>query len=309
MPLFGNPATDTVLLPDRNYKLRAIVSNDSPTPAVNTVVRFWQSHGGLSADGNFLDVETITIPGHSSREIASKLDFHSGDLNTMTCAAVTVYNAQSDLCNVDYPTYNDAAATLSPSWLRTGQPWNAAWRNTHSRLVFIGDPFEIHLAAAYPRIPLPLPLRPVELNVESILIPRDWQTIPEMADALLMLQAAGAQARCPAYLLPRLRDKFKKVDLDIEVKAEVRVETLQLVPAAAQPATATVIAAPAGPIRRFNLHAPAERPVPLTVTGKLPHDARDGDTFLVTCSATYPKADGTPAALVSFTEALYVMQR
>jgi hypothetical protein len=309
VPLFGNPAHDTILKANTYYTIKAIIHNDSRTPAFNTVVRFWQSHGGLSPECKFLDVQTLTVPGNGIVEVTSAAPFHSGEPQSGTCAIVTVYNAQSDICNVDYPTLTQALSTLPLARANDEVPSPVAWRNTRSSVVFIGERFNLELAVAYPRIPLPSPLPPVELNVESVLIPHDWQTTPEAADAIQTLQAAGTRANFPMFLLPKLRTKFKKLDLDIEVKAvDVRVEALELVAAAAGNLGGIATVVPPAPIRKFNLYAKNDRSVPLTITGTLPRDAQDGDTILVRCSAIYPKSDGTPGAQIAFTDALYVMR-
>lgn len=309
VPLFGNPATDTILAANTYYTFKAIVHNASRTPAFNTVVRFWQSHGGVSMENKFLDVQTVTVPGNGFVEVTSRVPFHSGESRSMTCAIVTVYNAQSDTCNHDHPILNEALLTLGEATSPQNLHSSVAWRNTHSSIVFIGERFHIDLAAAYPPISLPSPLPPVELNVESIVIPRDWETMPEATQAVQTLQAAGTQVRFPAFLLPALRDKFKKVDLDIEVNAEnVRVEALELVAAAARNVGGVATALPPSLTRRFNLRATGDKPMPFTITGNLPRDVHDGDTILVRCSATYPKPDGTPGTQVAFTEALHVMR-
>jgi hypothetical protein len=159
---------------------------------------------------------------------------------------------------------------------------------------------------AGPRLPRDL----VALHVESLLIPHDWQTLPEAVDATQTLLAAGIPTHFPAFLLPKLRDKFKKVDLDIEVKAEnVKVEALELVAAANQTigGIATRTELPLS-LRKFNLHPSGDKPLPISFTGKLPSEAKDGDIVLVRCSAIYPKSDNTPGAQVEFTEALHVMR-
>src|SRR5579864_6110469 len=111
IPFFGHPATDTILRPNTDYTMRVIVHNDSPTPAVNTLVRFWESFGPLTGTGEQLDIQTVTVPGNSQIEVTSQRKFHSGPLSqfppmTHRCAIVSVYNAQSATCNVDFPTFD-----------------------------------------------------------------------------------------------------------------------------------------------------------------------------------------------------------
>ncbi|MGB9121150.1 MAG: hypothetical protein WCE73_11060, partial [Candidatus Angelobacter sp.] len=189
VPILNNPTDihstpDTHLTTSTDYTLRAIIHNDSPTPAVNTLVRFFESPGGIGGQPDLLDIQTVTVPGHGHVEVTSQRKFHSGQLlNEMKCAIVTLYNPQSDICNV--PDLLDALAKM-----QTGHEGPAAMRNTHSTVVFIGDRFHINLAAAYPRIPLPHPVPPVELHVESVLIPHDWRTLPEAIEANQMLEAS-----------------------------------------------------------------------------------------------------------------------
>jgi hypothetical protein len=311
VPFFGNPITDTVLLPNTFYTMRAIVHNASPTPAVNTLVRFWESPtmtvSGVES-GLELDRQTVIVPGNSKIEVTSRRLFHSGMKDAHRCAIVTVYNAQSSTCTTDYPTLGEvyAAATIPAQFGQEGPHGATAWRNCNSRVVFIGERWDFQVMTAGPRLPRDL----VALHVESLLIPHDWQTLPEAVDATQTLLAAGIPTHFPAFLLPKLRDKFKKVDLDIEVKAEnVKVEALELVAAANQTigGIATKTELPLN-LRKFNLHPSGDKPLPISFTGKLPSEAKDGDIVLVRCSAIYPKSDNTPGAQVEFTEALHVMR-
>lgn len=308
VPIFGNPAQDTILLPNTDYTMRVIIHNSSPTPAVNTLVRFWEIFGGLSTLGQMLDIQTVTVPGNGFVEVTSNRKFHSGPTNTHSCAIVTVYNPQSDTCNVDFPTFNSIWTGWS-SFMQEGRPGAMAWRNTDARLIFIGEPWRIDLVAARPELHLPEPVRPLEFEVEAVLVPRNWQTLPEVTEAIEILGAAGVQAGYPAFLLPKIRDKFKKMDLEIDVKAEdVKVEALELVTSAAKVGGkgATLIHTPN---RQFNLYAKGDKPIPITVTGKLPPGVQDGDTLLVRYSAQYPTPEGTSGPRIEFTEALHVMRR
>jgi hypothetical protein len=313
VPFFGNPISDTVLLPNTDYAMRAIIHNDSPTPAFNTLVRFWESFAITIAGvelGVELDRQTVTVPPHGTVEVTSRRPFHSGAKGAHRCAIVSVYNSQSSTCPSDYPTF-DAVYHAGTTWTLPGTqgPHGAtAWRNCDSLLVFLNERWQFEVVAA-PHLRLPGPVPPLMFNVESILIPHDWQMLPEVIEANQTLQIMGVQTRFPAFLLPKVREKFKKVDLEVEVKAEnVRVEALQLAGAATQPTSGKTAVLPAVPMRQFNLHGSGEKPLPISISGKLPSEARDGDIVLVRCAAIYPKSGDAPQTRVEFTEALHVMR-
>lgn len=307
VPILGNPIKDTILRPNTDYTMRAIIHNSSPTPAVNTLVRFWEIFGGVSTLGQMLDIQTVTVPGNSSIVVTSQHKFHSGPINTHSCAIVTVYNPQSNTCNVDFPTFN-SVWTSWPAFMKEGCPGPMAWRNTDARIIFIGEPWKIDLVAAHPELHLQEPLRPLEFEVEAVLVPRDWETLPEVVEATQVLNAAGIQAQYPVFLLPKIRDNFKKLDVEIDVKAEdVKVEALELIGAEAKAGGKTATLAHA-PTKQFNLHAKGNKPVPITVTGKLPPNVHDGDTVLVRYSVRYPTTEGKPGPRIQFTEALHVVQ-
>jgi len=311
VPIFGDPINDTVLRPNTDYTMRVIVHNDSPTPAVNTLVRFWESFAG-TAPGAELDRQTVTVPGKGKIEVTSRMPFHSGPKDAMRCAIVTVFNPQSNLCFSDYSTFTAAyyAGTTPVDYGKEGVHGATEWRNCHSRLAFLAERWRFEIITAAQRLRLNDHILPVDLHVESILIPHDWQTMPEAVETTQLLGAAGVQTRFPAFLMPKLRDKFKKVDLEIELQAEeAKVEALELVAAAAQPIGGRPVTIPPSPIKKFNLHSTGDKPMPITITGNLPRDAREGDMILVRCSVTYPKPDGTPGAKIGFTEALHVMHR
>lgn len=318
VPFFGNPITDTVLRPNTNYTMRVTVHNASPTPAANTLVRFWQSLirtvSGVEL-GEELDMQSVTVPGNGKIEVISRYPFRSGSLSPDTihrCAIASVYNSQSSTCPKDYPTFDTVwqAGTIWVPFGQEGAHGATAWRNCDSRLVFIGEPWRFEIVTAAQRVRLGDRILPVNLHVESIRIPHDWQTMPEAAETLQLLGAAGVQTQFPMFLIPKLLNKFKKADLGIEVRAEeAKVEALELVPAAAHSIGGKAVTLPASPARKFNLHGTGEKPMPITITGNLPSDAHEGDMFLVRCQATYPKPDGTPGPTIAFTEALHVMHR
>jgi len=306
VPFFGHPAYDTVLLPNTDYTVRAIVHNSSRTPANNTLIRFWEIPGGLGTQGSLLDIQTITVPGNGQIEVASRVKFHSGPLDQHRCAIVSLYNAQSATCNVDCPTVSDA--TQQP--MVVGQAGEVAWRNTDSRVVLIGEPWHLNLVTTYPQLNIPHPIPEVGLDIEAVLVPHGWETMPEVAEKAHMLQAAGVQARYPAYLLPGIREKLAKVDLGIEVKTdEAKVEVLEFAKATAGHIGG--VKADAGdfaPGNRYRLLPKTDKPLSFTISGKLPREAQDGDTILVRCSAQYPKSERAPELRVDFTEALHVMK-
>ncbi|HEU5415204.1 MAG TPA: hypothetical protein VFW31_15665 [Candidatus Angelobacter sp.] len=305
VPIIPGPM-DTMLRPNTDYSMRAVIHNSSPTPAVNTLVRFWELPGGLNSLGQLLDIQTVTVPPTGFVVVTSRNKFHSGVTGSHSCGVITVYNPQSDTCNVDFPTVSSISAW--PAFMHDGTPGPMAWRNTDAMIAFFGEKFHLDLVAMRPKRPLPEKVLPIDFDIEVVHVPRDWEKVPEVVDATRILNAAGAQTGYPAFLLPKIRDQFKKLDLEIEVEAKgVPVEALETVAVGAKAGGRTAALAPA-PLRQFKLHDTGDKPVSISITGKLPANVHDGDTVLLRCSARYPTAEGTAGPRIQFTEALHVIK-
>lgn len=200
----GSPSTQ--LVPNQDYKLSAVVHNDSATPAVNTVVRFWQLPGGLGWIGPLLDVRTVTVPANGSVQVDSNVPFHSAPTGQHRCAAVSIYNSQSQSATVDAVTSDKI-----PNPLANFAHSASAWRNTHSMFVQASKPWDFALLADAKA--------PLAVTATATLVAAGFERTPEVANVRQMLQQAGARLAYPLYLTPALRAKLPAADLKIQVGA------------------------------------------------------------------------------------------
>lgn len=217
IPIGATPGVwDTLLKPDTDYGFRAIVHNASPTPAVNTVVRFWDIPGGVSLAGRMLDVQTVTVPAFGQVTVQSAVNFHSAPSNMHECAAISVYNAQSPFTSVD----PQAASQIPNPAAHVGHS-PSAWRNTDSRFAIINLPWRIDLQIRQfidgPNPPDPA--GPVEIEVETLFVPEAWIRTPQVALAQGLLREAGAPTAVPLFLHPALASTLQHVDAGVKVTA------------------------------------------------------------------------------------------
>lgn len=205
VPLGGQPGGpwDTLLAPNLNYKLSAVVHNDSATPAVNTVVRFWSLPLGLTSMGTLLDVRTVTVPGNGSVQVNSNVPYHSMPTGKHGCAAVSIYNSQSLSAPVD--------STTPPYPGPSNQRSASAWRNTDSMFVFPGKPWNLVLGADAKA--------PLAVTATATLVAAGFERTPEVVNLRQALQQAGARTVYPLYLTPALQAKLPAADLKIQVGA------------------------------------------------------------------------------------------
>jgi len=79
VPIGGAPggAWDTLLIPNTNYGLQAVVYNDSTIPAAGTVVGFWHFPGGVGTSGALIDQQTVTVPANGSIVVSSASPFQN----------------------------------------------------------------------------------------------------------------------------------------------------------------------------------------------------------------------------------------
>ncbi len=263
VPMGATPAADTLLLPNTDYKLAVVVHNSSPTPAVNTVVRFWRMAGGVGTYGTLIDVRTVTVPGFGSVQVNSGHPFHSAPVGQSICAAVSIYNAQSLHATVD-----PVVSTLIPSPYANVEHSSSAWRNTESIWVFIGKPWTFTVAAPIIGHEPPLP----HVTATAVRVAAGFDATHDAVNLRQVLQQAGARTVYPLYLTPTLRAKLPAADLKIRI-------------AEARPVTLTH--AEAAPIAAHEFH----------LSGTVPADAKVGDIFLVRIAAKY--ADRTVEFLLT----------
>jgi hypothetical protein len=251
IPIVGDPQGNSLLTPNTDYKISAIVHNDSPTPAVNTVVRFWQLPGGVGSVGPMIDVRTVTVPANGSVQVDSNFPFHSAPPGQHRCAVVSIYNSQSKNATVDAVT-----STQIPNPGNPGTHEASAWRNTDSMFVFIGRPWTFALQGTV------LPGDPVEVTAAANLVAAGFEKTPEVAALRESLEQAGAQTVYPLFLTPALQAKLPAADLKIKVGAAKPV-----------------------PVDKTDKKAAAT--AEFVISGVVPANAKPGDVFLVQVSAKY----------------------
>ena len=206
IPLGGSPSGSTLLQPDSDYKLSAVVHNDSSTDATNTVVRFWEIPFGTATDGYLLDIRTVTVPANGSVQVDSNFPFRSALPGFHSCAAVSVYNAQSQNATVDPTTAADMP------WTQAGVPGPTAWRNTDSMLVFRGKPWRLSLAVSDENR-----TNRVAIEATAAKIPLDFEATGEAARFASIANQLGNINRYPLYLVTELQATLPKADLSIRV--------------------------------------------------------------------------------------------
>jgi hypothetical protein len=287
------PSMDHDLRPNTNYGFQARIHNQSPTPAVNTVVRFWYFPGGCAAAGVLIDVQTASVPGYGSTIVTASKPFLSAPAGKHRCAVVSIYNALSD-CTIDAVT-----AEMVPDAKFDGSESCAAWRNTDSMLAFPHTPWEFALEVAFPK-PIPNP-GPVKVRVETLAVPRDFAKLPELTIVRDSLRAAGAPVQ-KLYLLDSLQPLLAQADLGVAIHPGQH--DTKTIDAERTAAGATAVAAPA----IATLHV-TDKPAPFTVTGGLPANAKPGDVFLVRVTAKYPSVDGARPRIIGFTNELTVAEK
>lgn len=294
LPVYNAPGTDAELRPGTNYGFQACVHNDSATEARNTVVRFWHFPGGVGSAGALLDIQTAAIPPMGTVIVTSNVPFPSAPAGEHRCAVVSLYNAMSTNCTIDAST-----AALVPSWV-AGESCSA-WRNTDSMRIYVGVPWYIYLEASLDEhIHIPNP-GPVEIDVETLAVPRNFAELPELRTVRDSLIAAGIPAQ-KMHKLDSLQPLLHHTDLGVAIASgraqggDVKREQ------AARGGTA--VAAPTSTKLTYT-----KGRAPFTITGSVPASAQPGDIFMVRVKATYPEQKGTPSRVISFLQELTVAKR
>ncbi len=284
VPLGGMPGGvwDTLLRANTNYGFSARVFNDSDTPAVNTVVRFWKFPGGVGSNGTLVDIQTVTVPANDFVIVHSAHPFHSAPLHQHSCAAVSIYNAMAGKCTADAVTALDVPDPGGDMHISC-----SAWRNTDSQWAFPGRnwSFNLDLGLAHPSGEP----GPVEIKFEAQYIPNDWKKNPRVKETMTALRNAGVQAGKPLFLLPALRETFEKADLEITIKGD-KIEKGRL-------DNTAIIVFEKGNDTAFK------------VEGMTPKEAKKGDILLVKITAQYPETKGVKAKNIEFLQVLHVTDR
>lgn len=293
----GGGGSDTLLQANAEYTMQAIIRNSSPTPAPNTMVRFWNLPGGIALDGPLLDVQTVTVP-HGSITLTSSKKFRTGPLGTHACAAVSLANLAAGVGpDATMPQYiPDPASNPGHS--------ASAWRNTDAVYLWALAPIEIPLEAAWPpgHPPGPDPMHLIHVDVTTERVPADFAQQPAVRAVDALLREAGAASSLPLYLATQLRATLPKVNLGTRVelaksapKDVVLADAPPKLPAAA---TGAALKVPSKVTR-----------VPIKVTGTIPATAKIGEVYLVTVTAHYPAFTDVPARSVEFVLHAHIIEK
>ncbi|MGA2488760.1 MAG: hypothetical protein ABSF99_01040 [Anaerolineales bacterium] len=268
VPLGGLPGGrwDTTLDPNKDYGFAACVHNASSTPAVNTVVRFWEFWGGVGCAGTLVDVQAAAIPPLSSVIVYSAHPFKSAPAGQHKCAVISLYNSLAGTC----PDAVTASQVPDPN----ANPSHScsAWRNTDSMIVFSLQPWKIILQV---NTPIPDP-GPIEVKVLTYHVPSKWIEQDNVKKIATVLEQGGAPRETPLYMLPLLRDTSKPIDLKIVLDR--------------------------GPMIKLEKGEPGT----FTVSGIVPEGVQPGDKLLVHVIASYPQTKESAARAVEFIQILHV---
>ena len=287
VPIAGSPgnAWNTLLLPNTCYGIQAVVHNDSPVAAENTVVRFWHFPEGVETAGVPIDVQTVTVPANGSIVVASANPFRSGPSGQHECVAASIANPQSRYFNVDPAT---AAEVMEPTvaYPAGSGHFGSAWRNTNSMVLGAGAwklPLQTSIALAQPAR--------VKISVAVSKVPTGWQSAEEVTK-VRRLQGAGGDVRLPLLLIPPVRSQLPKADLNLKVQV------------ANTHADDKLVCFPTR-IEHHTIINPDQKTL-VTVSGNVPADANAGDLFLLDVSAHYPGKAGAREIVVNYLEVIYV---
>ena len=285
VPIAGVPSDTgvTLLKPNTDYGFSVIVHNSSPTPAVNTVVRFWEYEQGLSPVGKLLDVHTVTVPANGSVKVRSSKNFRSAPFTSCyyhACAVVSIYNALSGTCTTDATTWAKLPATINNA------ESCSAWRNTESMLVIIGQPWRFTLGLGeYNPIIGP---GPVEVEFQTQYVPVGWDKQEQVKAVNNILLAAGAEQTLPLYLQPSLASRLESINLDIKV-LDNQDNEIKL----------------SGKNKIVIDYRPEFFPC-FNVVGVLPKHAQIGDIILVRTAANFKATQAVANKTIEFLQVLHV---
>lgn len=284
VPLGGTPSGpwDTLLQPNTDYGFSARVHNFSSTPAVNTIVRFWDFPGGLALSGTLVDVQTATIPASGSVIVKATKPFHSAPPAKHSCAVVSISNAQSQNCTTDATVSTDV-----PNPGQDGEVSCSAWRNTDSMWVISGLPWHVGLELKVPHIWGP---GPVEIIVDAQFVPGDWKQSQLFIETDTMLKSLDIQSVKPEFLLSPLRKNFKNIDL------EINIET----------GKGEVTKFDANGMRSLSLNN--GKGLNFNINGKIPKTLNAGDILLVNVTARY-RGSKNASRTVEYLQVLHVRNK
>jgi Kelch motif len=283
IPIGGAPggAWDTLLPPNTNFGLKAVVYNDSSVPATGTIVSFWHFPGGVGTSGTLIDAQTVTVPANGSMVVTSANPFTSGPPLAHECAVVSVSCPTSPYFSVNPPAGTDV---IDPTVAHPADSFHygSAWRNTNSLLMAGGMGFVFPFGTGLSQ----LGRLPVKLGANAVRVPAGWADRDDVAPVRRALEFTGAAGRVPLFLIPELRASLPEADLGLRLYAKEATKSTDT--------GHTWAAAVAGESGDFYL------------AGSIPADAQAGDVFLVTVQAHYPATNGACERTVEYLEVIYV---
>jgi hypothetical protein len=285
VPIGGLPGGrwDTLLEPSTNYGFSANVHNDSSTAVDNVAVSFWAIPGGVGTNGSMVGApQTVSIPAHSTRNVAASAPFTSAALGQHLCAVVSLYSPSTG-CSIDAA---NALQIPSPGYSDTHQC--SAWRNTDSMLALMGQRFGFPLGLGH----LPGHFEaPIILKLLTTHIPATILRDPVVRRLQNTLRAVGAVSNLPLYLLPGFERDFHASHLKPRLIAtHGRLEESSS--------------------DHWRLYPDREgASASLEITGEIPASARAGDVILVNVTAHYPAIERHPAREVGFLEFIHVTDK
>jgi hypothetical protein len=259
-----------------HYRMSAVLHNFSSTPAYNTIVRFWQSPGGLAPTGTLLDTQLVTIPANSSIEVFSRHNFTTAtgvghDIHR--CAVVSIYNPLSE-CTSDATDF-----------------WHipfgncSGWRNTDTFDIWGPWMFNLNFGAFHPVIGP----GPVELEIIAKNAGADWRKDRAVQAVDKMFLEAGVTSKMPHYLLSPLNESLPVVDLKIQVKSPKE----QI----------------AGRGNSKYVVDYGEGHNGFEISGDLPEGAQPGDTIIVQVNAHFKGTEKSTPRTIGFTQIMHVVEK
>jgi len=296
--LGGTPnsmAWDTLLVPGLAYGFQATIHNSNSTEeAYIDSVSFWSIPGGVGTAGGTLlatlNTEIAIPPGGSITVPSSYSTVQFTNPGSHACAVVSIYCPHSGC------TFNGAqdpvtlAAPPSQDIPDPG-PSNShscsAWRNTDSMSAAMGASYKFKLGFARPPEKLP---GPVVLEIQTALVPFDWNRDPKIGQAQALPHGAGARSNVRLYTLPEFIGKYHTSTLGIKVTA---LEGGSVTERDGRWSVSPEVNAKA---------------TSFEISGEVPGGARKGDVLLVNVTANYPRTAGAEARSVGFLEFIYITE-
>jgi hypothetical protein len=229
----------------------------------------------------------VNVPPLSSAVVNSIAPYHSPAIGQHKCVAISIYSALAGTCP------DALTASQVPDPLTNESHSCSAWRNTESRLVFLGTDWKLDLALQRAG---EKETQPIDLEVQPYHVDREWLAAEAVRQAQRLLEESGAAATTPLYLVKSLRKTLPVAS--IVFKLETPGQLVELNPQPEPPLPA-----------RWRVIPVSEGPTPFILSGELPGKAKPGDVVLIQVTARYPQTKLSPSRAVEFVEVLHVVEK